>query len=162
MKKKLGMFMMTAGMVVWLGACGGAKSSDAAAGTWNLTKGYVGDQEVDMAKLQAAGIGGTTFEFANGTVRITVTGSDEVSEGTYTVEGNQVTISSVEDGISYTGTLKDDELTITGTSSEEENETLKDVSKEQDASEEKDAPTESDAPAAEDEQKTIKLVFSRK
>ncbi|MBQ3783249.1 MAG: hypothetical protein II838_07400 [Lachnospiraceae bacterium] len=116
MKKRLGILFVTLMMVFCFVACNspvGGSSTDIVEGTWALTKGQAGDKEVSLEALQKAGIGGTTFTFTKGIVRITMTASEEVSEGKYTLEGDKVTISSDEEDISYTGTVKDDTLTIT-------------------------------------------------
>ena len=116
MKKRLGILFVTLMMVFCFVACNspvGGSSTDIVEGTWALTKGQAGDKEVSLEALQKAGIGGTTFTFTKGIVRITMTASEEVSEGKYTLEGDKVTISSDAEDISYTGTVKDDTLTIT-------------------------------------------------
>lgn len=122
MKKKIGAYIISLGMIFSLTACSGGQTNSVD-GSWELTKGYSGDTEVTQEQLQKAGIGGTTFTFKDGKVEITTTGSGEVSEGTYTVEGDKVTISAAEgseetasgssvEATEYTGTVKDDQLTI--------------------------------------------------
>lgn len=103
--------MLSAGMVYCLSACGG--SNDIVEGSWNLTKGYAGDTEVSLENLEEAGMGDTTFTFKDGKVNISMGDSDEVSEGTYSVDGTTVTISADDEDVSYTGTVADDVLTIT-------------------------------------------------
>lgn len=110
LRKKLGIFMLSAGMVYCLSACGGG--SDIVEGSWNLTKGYAGDTEVSLEDLEGAGMGDTTFTFKDGKVNITMGGVDEVSEGTYSLDGTTVTISADDEDVSYTGTIADDVLTI--------------------------------------------------
>ena len=139
MKKRLGILFVTLMMVFCFVACNspvGGSSTDIVEGTWALTKGEFGDKEVSLEALQKAGIGGTTFTFTKGIVHITMTASEEVSEGKYTLEGDKVTIFSDEENassdeettspdeeiISYTGTVKDDTLTITNGNEDAENE----------------------------------------
>lgn len=110
LRKKLGIFMLSAGMVYSLSACGG--SSDIMEGSWNLTKGYAGDTEVSLEDLESTGMEDTTFTFKDGKVNISMGNSDEVSEGTYSVDGTTVTISGDNEEVSYTGTVADDVLTI--------------------------------------------------
>lgn len=110
LRKKLGIFMLSAGMVYCLSGCGG--NGDIVEGSWNLTKGYAGETEVSLENLEEAGIGDTTFTFKNGKVNITMEGSNESAEGTYSLEGTTVTISAEEEDITYTGTVADDVLTI--------------------------------------------------
>ena len=103
MKKRLGILFVTLMMVFCFVACNspvGGSSTDIVEGTWALTKGQAGDKEVSLEALQKAGIGGTTFTFTKGIVRITMTASEEVSEGKYTLEGDKVTISSDESSVS--------------------------------------------------------------
>ncbi|MBD5089827.1 MAG: hypothetical protein HDT30_13635 [Clostridiales bacterium] len=110
MKKKLGMLLFSIILVAGLVSC---SSKDIAEGTWELIKGYSGEVEVTADQLQEQGIGGTTFTFKNGTVTIKMTASSEESEGTYTVEGNNITISSANEEGTIKGTIADEELTIT-------------------------------------------------
>lgn len=122
MKKKIGAYIIGLGMIFSLAACSGGKANSVD-GSWELTKGYSGDTEVTQEQLQKAGIGGTTFTFKDGKVEITTTGSGEVGEGTYKVEGDKVTISANEGSeesasgsavgaTEFTGTVKDNQLTI--------------------------------------------------
>ncbi len=104
------MLLLSIILVVGLVSC---SSKDIAEGTWELTKGYSGEVEVTADQLQEQGIGGTTFTFKNGTVTIKMTASSEESEGTYTVEGNNITISSANEEGTIKGTIADKELTIT-------------------------------------------------
>lgn len=104
-------------LVVGLVSC---SRKDIAEGTWELTKGYSGEIEVTAEQLQEQGIGGTTFTFKNGTVTIKMTASSEESEGTYTVEGNNITITSANEEGTIKGTIANKELTIT-----DENNSLK-------------------------------------
>lgn len=110
MKKKLGMLLFSVILVAGLVSC---SNKDIAEGTWELIKGYSGEVEVTADQLQEQGIGGTTFTFKNGTVTIKMTASSEESEGTYTVEGNNITISSANEEGTIKGTIADEELTIT-------------------------------------------------
>lgn len=96
-------------LVVGLVSC---SSKDIAEGTWELIKGYSGEVEVTASQLQEEGIGGTTFTFKKGTVTIKMTASSEESEGTYTVEGNNISITSETEEGTIKGTITDDELTI--------------------------------------------------
>lgn len=110
MRKKIGAFILSAGMIFTLVSCSG--SSDAVEGTWTLKSAYSGETEVTEEQLQSAEIGGTTFTFKDGKVEISVPSSEELSEGTYTVEGNQVTISGDGEEDSFSGTIEDGKLTI--------------------------------------------------
>lgn len=110
LRKKMGIFMLSAGMVYCLSGCGG--NGDIVEGSWNLTKGYAGETEISLSDLESEGMGDTTFTFKDGKVNITMEGSDESAEGTYSVEGTTVTISAEEESVSYTGTVQDDVLTI--------------------------------------------------
>ena len=107
--KKFGAVILGLCMVVSLSGCG---KSDIAEGSWALTKGYVGDMEVTQEQLEAAGAGGTTFTFKDGKVQITSTATEEVSEGTYTVEEDKITIEADETEVSYIGTITENELTL--------------------------------------------------
>ena len=95
-------------MMISLVSCGG----DLVQGSWKLSKGYVGEVEVTQAQLQQAGVGGTCFTFKNGKVQISMETSDEVSEGTYQLEGNSITITSDGEAESFVGTVEGNELTI--------------------------------------------------
>lgn len=111
--KKTGMSLILAFMlVVSLVSCG---SKDIAKGTWKLTKGYSGETEVTAEQLKTFGLDEMTFTFEDGKVTIKADSSSETSDGTYTVDGNKVTISS-EGADDVEGTIDGDELTI-----EEEN-----------------------------------------
>lgn len=110
MKKRLSNLLLCIILVVGLVSC---SNKDIAEGTWELIKGYSGEVEVTADQLQEQGIGGTTFTFKNGTVTIKMTASSEESEGTYTVEGNNITISSANEEGTIKGTIADKELTIT-------------------------------------------------
>lgn len=110
LRKKLGIFMLSAGMVYCLSGCGG--NSDIVEGSWNLTKGYAGDTEVSLENLQQAGMADTTFTFKDGKVNISMGDTNETSEGTYSLDGTTVTISAEDEEVSYTGTIADDVLTI--------------------------------------------------
>lgn len=112
LRKKLGIFMLSAGMVYCLSACGGTNGSDIVEGSWNLTKGYSGETEVSLEDLEEAGMGGTTFTFKDGKVSISMEDAQEISEGTYSLDGTTVTISAEDEEVSYTGTVADDVLTI--------------------------------------------------
>ena len=104
------MLLFSVVLVAGLVSC---SNKDIAEGTWELIKGYSGEVEVTADQLQEQGIGGTTFTFKNGTVTIKMTASSEESEGTYTVEGNNITISSANEEGTIKGTIADEELTIT-------------------------------------------------
>lgn len=110
LKKRLSNLLLCIILVVGLVSC---SNKDIAEGTWELIKGYSGEVEVTADQLQEQGIGGTTFTFKNGTVTIKMTASSEESEGTYTVEGNNITISSANEEGTIKGTIADKELTIT-------------------------------------------------
>lgn len=109
MKKRLGTLLFSIILVVGLVSC---SNKDIAEGTWEFSKAYSGEVEVNAEQLQEQGIGGTTFTFKNGTVTIKMTASSEESEGTYTVEGNDITISSANEQGTIKGTIADNELTI--------------------------------------------------
>lgn len=117
MKKRLGTLLFSIILVVSLVSC---SKKDIAEGTWELTKGYSGESEVTADQLQEAGVGGTTFTFKDGTVTIKMTASSEESEGTYAVEGNNITITAANEDDVIKGTVADNELTI-----EDENSSLK-------------------------------------
>lgn len=117
MKRKISILLFSMILVVGLISC---SSKDIAEGTWELAKGYSGETEVTADQLQEGGVGGTTFTFKDGTVTIKMTASSEESEGTYTVEGNNITITSENDEGTIKGTIVDNELTI-----EDENSSLK-------------------------------------
>lgn len=99
-------------MIFTLASCSSG-SSDIAEGTWVLKSASSGDKEITQEQLQANEIGDTTFSFKDGKVEITMPSSSEVSEGTYTVDGDKVTISAEGEKDSYSGTIKDSQLTIT-------------------------------------------------
>lgn len=109
MKKRLGTILFSIILVVGLVSC---SSKDIAEGTWEFEKAYSGEVEVNAEQLQEQGIGGTTFTFKKGTVTIKMAASSEESEGTYTVEGNNITISSANEEGTIKGTITDNELTI--------------------------------------------------
>lgn len=90
-------------------SCG---NSDAMQGKWILTEAYEGENKVDDADLQKAGLGGTVFEFKAGKVNISTAASNEVSEGNYTVSGKDVTISSDGEDGEVKGTVDGDKFTI--------------------------------------------------
>ena len=120
LRKKLGIFMLSAGMVYCLSGCSGQtldrssvdKNIDIVEGSWNLTKGYAGDTEVSLENLQEAGMADTTFTFKDGKVNISMGDTNETSEGTYSLDGTTVTISAEDEEVSYTGTIAEDVLTI--------------------------------------------------
>lgn len=118
MGKKIITFFICVSMMLSLVACGG----DAVQGTWKLSKGYVGEIEVKQEQLQKAGVGGTCFTFKDGKVEISMDSSAEISEGTYTLEGNNLTITSEGEEDSFSGTVEGELLTITY---EEEGQVLK-------------------------------------
>ena len=111
MRKKIGTFILSAGMIFTLASCS-LESGDIAEGTWVLKSASSGDKEITQEQLQANEIGDTTFSFKDGKVEITMSSSSEVSEGTYTVDGDKVTISAEGETDSYSGTIKDSQLTI--------------------------------------------------
>ena len=108
MKKKivtLGMMAVLAGSLV---AC----KNDPVKGTWNLEKATIGSKEVTQEQLQSVGLGGTSFDFENGKVTIQMESTSEVSEGTYEVKDDKVTISTDNEDTSFSGTIEKDTLTI--------------------------------------------------
>lgn len=111
MRKKIGAFILSAGMIFTLASCS-LESGDIAEGTWVLKSASSGSTEVTQEQLQAEKIGDTTFTFKEGKVEITMPSSDEVGEGTYTVDGDKVTISADGETDTYSGTIKDGQLTI--------------------------------------------------
>lgn len=112
MRKKIGTFILSAGMIFTLASCSSG-SSDIAEGTWVLKSASSGSTEITQEQLQAEEIGDTTFTFKDGKVEITMPSSDEVGEGTYEVDGDKVTISADGETETYSGTIKDGQLTIT-------------------------------------------------
>lgn len=107
--------MLTIGMLV---SCG----SDKAAGTWKLTKASAGGQELTAEQLSATGMGEAKITLKDGKATVEMLG--QTAEGTYKVDGDNVTIStsaastSTDDASatsaaeSITGTIKDNQLTI--------------------------------------------------
>lgn len=168
MRKKLGIFMLSAGMVFSLASCGG--SSDIVEGSWALTKAYYGDTEISQETLQSQGVGGTTFTFQDGVV--TISGSGEVSQGSYTLDGTTVTITSEEDGVSYTGTINDKVLTVVSNPDEdysaeatEEPEESEKTEAEEDGEVQESADPEQSTDSADSAENTatpeMKLVFEK-
>lgn len=109
MKKKLMTLLVGMLFVLSVVSCG---NSDAMQGKWILTEAYEGENKVDDADLQKAGLGGTVFEFKAGKVNISTAASNEVSEGNYTVSGKDVTISSDGEDGEVKGTVDGDKFTI--------------------------------------------------
>lgn len=109
MRKRVGTLLFCIIFVIGLVSC---KSKDIAEGTWELIKGYKGETEVTAEQLQKEGAGGITFTFKDGTVTIKSTATSEESEGTYTVKGNTIEITSGEQEESIKGTIANGELTI--------------------------------------------------
>lgn len=109
MKKRGMQFIVSIILVVSLVSCG---SKDIAKGTWELIKGYSGDTEITAEQLQSAGIGGVTFTFKDGKVTIKSESSSEESEGTYKLDGSNITITSDDAEGEIKGTIIDNELTI--------------------------------------------------
>ena len=107
MKKKIA--VMGIGMIMFLASCSG---KDMAEGNWVITKAYAGETEVTAEQIQEAGIGGTTFTFRDGVVEIKMAGSSEVSEGTYKLDGINITISTDSEEVEFKGTIVEDVLTI--------------------------------------------------
>ena len=108
MKKKivtLGMMAVLAGSLV---AC----KKDPVQGTWNLEKATIGSEEVTQEQLQSVGLGGTSFAFEDGKVTIQMESTSEVSEGTYEVKDDKVTVSTDNEATSFSGTIEKDTLTI--------------------------------------------------
>ena len=118
MRKKIGAFILSAGMVFMLASCSSG-SSDIAEGTWVLKSASSRSTEVTQEQLQAEEVGDTSFTFKEGKVEIRMPSSDEVGEGTYTVDGDKVTISADGETDTYSGTIKDGQLTITQNDSED-------------------------------------------
>ena len=89
--------------------CGG--SSDPMAGTWNLSGAKVAGVEMTADQLQAVQPDlDMTLECNDGKLTLTSSLFSGTREGTYTVNGETVTIES--DGQSMEATLKDGRLTI--------------------------------------------------
>ncbi len=109
MKKKLTVMALGVCMVLSMASCG---KKDIAAGKWVVSKAYVGETEITQEKLQEAGIGGYALVFEDGKVEITAPNTNEVSEGTYVVEENNVTITSEGEDLEIKGTIEEDQLTI--------------------------------------------------
>lgn len=107
MKKKI--VAMGFGMIMFLASCSG---KDIVEGSWVITKAYAGETEVTAEQIQEAGIGGTTFTFDDGVVEIKMAGSSEVSEGTYKLDGTNITISTEGEEVEFKGTVVEDVLTI--------------------------------------------------
>lgn len=118
MRRKIGAFILSAGMIFTLASCSSG-NNDIAEGTWVLKSASSGGTEVTQEQLQAEDIGDTTFTFKDGKVEISMSSSDEVGEGTYTVDGDKVTISADGETESYSGTIKDGKLTISQNDTED-------------------------------------------
>lgn len=92
-----------------LAACGGGKSDGLAGTTWALSSGSQGDVTLDKDTLEGLLGGEMTFNFEkDGKVTFAMSGME--AEGTWSQDGNTITIES--EGQSMSMTLDGDKITM--------------------------------------------------
>jgi hypothetical protein len=103
-------------------ACGDAVAPEDIAGTWEATSFVFTSVEDPSESIDVIDAGGSlrvTFD-ADGTYELSVTfgGSTDTDDGTYTIDGNDITLDNVDDPISGTIEVSGDTMTLNLTGAE--------------------------------------------